>query len=234
MNRREQHSPYFDTFLSRTWSTRLWAAAGAIALNLALFGSMPHLLAPVQARPAFEQLVSQVNFIRLEQPETPVKRTVEELPQPPPESRPPQPTQPIRARPFQAALTLPFEINPRLPASPQTLSLPPLPAAAFDTNSLSDIFSVSDLDAPLTILARIPPVYPMRAKHRGIEGWVRVRFVINEDGSVSRVTVVESDPPDIFDQSVMRCVNGWRFQPATVEGMPVKTRAETTVRFKLE
>jgi protein TonB len=32
----------------------------------------------------------------------------------------------------------------------------------------------------------------------------------------------------------MRCVSGWRFKPGTVEGMPVKAWAETTIRFKLE
>ena len=41
-------------------------------------------------------------------------------------------------------------------------------------------------------------------------------------------------PPDIFDQSVRCCVAGWRFQPGSVDGIAVKTRAETTVRFNLE
>jgi protein TonB len=233
MDRQTHRSPYFETFLSRSWSARLWAAAGALGLNLALFGMMPHLLHPVQNRPVFEQVVSQINFIRLKQPESPVKKKTEQPPEPeaPPDRQPPRP---LPSRPLSAALTLPFDINPRLPSGPDTLPLPPLPAAAFDTGSLPDIFSVGDLDAPLTVLTRIPPVYPMQAKHRGIEGWVRVRFVVNEDGGVSRVTVLASDPPDIFDQNVIRCVEGWRFQPATVDGMPVKARAETTVRFKLE
>lgn len=224
-------SPDFETFLSRNWWARLWAAAGALGLNLALFGMMPHLLHPVQERPVFEQVVSQIQFIRLKQPETPVKRNTEAPPEPPPDRCPPLPAS---DQPFKAALTLPFEINPRLPAGPHTLALPPLPAAAFDTGSLPAVFSAGELDAPLTVLARIPPVYPLQAKHRAIEGWVRVRFVVNEDGGVDSVTVVESDPPDIFDQNVIRCVAGWRFEPATVDGMPVKARAETTVRFKLE
>ncbi len=231
MDRKTNRSPNFETVLSRNWSARLWAAAGALGLNLALFGMMPHLLHPVQDRPVFDQVVSQINFIRLKQPETPVKRNTEAPPEPPPERRGPQPAP---DQPFQAALTLPFEINPRLPAGPHALALPPLPAAAFDTGSLPDVFSAGELDAPLTVLTRIPPVYPLQAKHRGIEGWVRVRFVVNEDGGVGRVTVVESDPPDIFDPNVICCVTGWRFQPATVDGMPVKARAETTVRFKLE
>ena len=222
---------YFDTMLRRHWITWLWAGAGALALNLALFAAMPHLLNPAESKPAFEKVVSQINVIRMKKPETPVKRKNEKPPEPPRDRQKPKPTP---RQPLQARLTLPFAVNPRLPSGPGTLALPDLPPAAFDTTGLGDAFSVGDLDAPLTVLARIPPVYPMRAKHRGIEGWVRVRFVVNEDGSVGSVTVVESKPPGTFDQSVIRCVSGWRFSPGTVEGMPVKAWAETTIRFKLE
>ena len=103
-----------------------------------------------------------------------------------------------------------------------------------DIAGLADAFAVGDLDAPLTVLVRVPPQYPLRAKYRGVQGWVLVRFVVNEDGSVGNVTVQESQPPGVFDQSVIRCVTGWRFKPGTVEGIPVRAWAETTIRFKLE
>jgi protein TonB len=99
---------------------------------------------------------------------------------------------------------------------------------------LGDLFAAGDLDAPLTVVSRIPPVYPLHAKHRGIEGWVRVRFVVREDGRVTDITIQESQPAGIFNENVLRCVAEWRFKPGTVEGTPVKAWAETTIRFQLE
>ena len=80
----------------------------------------------------------------------------------------------------------------------------------------------------------MPPVYPPSAKRRGIEGWVKVRFVVNPRGEVQDVSIVDAKPPGVFDDSVTRCVFGWRFQPGTVDGTPVSAWVETTVRFELE
>lgn len=230
--RRQQANPsYFDILVRRTRATWWWAGAGALGLNLVLFAAMPHLLRPLQAERPFDEIVAAVNFIRLKQPETPLKPKPQA---PPPAPRPRKSPQPPRRRPFKAQLTLPFAVNPRLPAGPGTLSLPPLKSAGLDTIAMDDVFSPGDLDSPLTVLARMPPVYPLHAKHRGIEGWVRVRFVVDETGRVGDITVLESDPPGIFEQTTKRCVAGWRFQAGTVEGVPVKAWAETTIRFKLE
>lgn len=231
MKRRLENAAYFETLVRRNGITWMWGAAAALGLNVMLFAVMPHLLHPVTDKPAFQQVVSQVNVIRLRQPETPVKRQTEKPPEPARKEPPPKANPDM---PLQARLTLPFSINPRLPAGPHTLSLPSMPPADFTAYGLADAFSVGDLDSPLTVLTRIPPVYPMMAKRRGIEGWVCVRFMVDEDGRVDKVTVVKSQPPGTFDQSVIRCVSGWRFKPGTVEGMPVKTRAETTIRFTLE
>ena len=222
---------FFETLIRRNRTTWSWAVAGALGLNLILFAGMPHLLHPVPQKTEFEQIVSQVNVFRLQPPDTPVKHKMEKPPEPPPELKRPKP--PSR-QPLPTKLTLPFDINPRLPAGPGTLALPPLAPAALDPTGFDGAFSVGELDSPLTELTRIPPVYPMQARHRGIEGWVRVRFVVDEDGRVARVSVVESQPSGIFDQSVIRCVSGWRFKAGTVDGTPVKTLAETTIRFKLD
>jgi protein TonB len=169
--------------------------------------------------------------VRLKRLETAVKRRTDPLPEPPqPKLRP----KPSLEHPLQAKLTLPFAINPRLPSGPDTLALADLTPAAFDAVGFADAFAAGDLDAPLTVLARMPPVYPLSAKHRGIEGWVRVRFVVHDDGSVGQVTIMESKPPGTFDKSVTQCVMGWRFKPGTIEGVAVKAWAETTVRFELK
>jgi periplasmic protein TonB len=231
MSPKTEESLYFETLTRRNAMGWLGAAAAALALNLVFFAAMPFLLHTAPSKPAFEEIVSRVNVIRLHREDTPVKRKTETPPEPPPERKQPRPA---INRPIRAALSLPFELNPRLPASPGALSLPPLPPAAFAGAGNDNTFTAGDLDFPLTALARIPPVYPIQAKYRGIEGWARVRFLVREDGTVGSVTVVESKPPGVFDDCVIRCVSGWRFKPGTVDGMAVKALAETTIRFQLE
>ncbi|MEJ2041001.1 MAG: TonB family protein [Desulfosarcinaceae bacterium] len=210
---------------------RLLAAVAAIGLNAALFAAMPYLQHPAQARPQLEQPLSQVEVVRLKRPETAVKRSTDLAPEEPPQAR--QRPKPLAARSFQAKLALPLAINPKLPAGPDTISLPDLAPAEFDAHGFGEAFAIGDLDAPLTVLTRMPPVYPAAAKHRGIEGWVKVRFVVNEDGRVGQVSILESRPPAAFDKSVIQCVSAWRFKPGTIDGMAVSAWAETTVRFKL-
>ncbi len=232
MNRHSDTTAYFETQIHRNWLTWLWAVLGALTLNLALFAVMPHLLHPVKNRAVFDTLVSHINVIRIKRPETPVKRNNENPPEPPPPKR--HLNEPLNRKPIAAKMTLPFSINPRLPTTPNALHLPVQSMEAPDTMDAGGIFAVGDLDSPLTVLARMPPIYPLNAKHRGIEGWVRIRFIVNEDGGVTDIDVVESEPSGVFDQSVIRCVSGWRFRPGTVEGMAVKTCAETTIRFTLD
>jgi protein TonB len=221
-----------ETIARRNWVTWLFALTGAMVLNILLFAMMPYLLRPAQSPPEFNEYISQVNVVRIKRPETPVKKVIEKKEPEKPEKITAQKS-PEMARPRMRKLSLPFEINPRLPSAPNTIALPETPPPTFEISNLTDVFSGGDLDAPLMVLSRIPPVYPLKAKHRGIEGWVRVRIVIKEDGTVGKVTIMESNPSDIFDQSVIQCVSKWRFKPGTVEGIAVKTVAETTIHFEL-
>jgi protein TonB len=130
-------------------------------------------------------------------------------------------------------MSLPFEVNPRLPTGPQSLELPEMKTATF-SSPRQDSYSEGKLDHPLTAVSRVPPRYPYRAKRMKIEGWVKIRFVVNTDGRVEQVTILDQDPEGVFERPVRRCVTKWRFEPGTVEGVEVKTVAETTIRFDLE
>lgn len=223
-----EFTTYFDAFSRRHWRTWLWSGLVAGGMNLLLFLLMPHLMDPAPARSSLETLISQVNVIRVRRPETPVKRQVK-----PPEPKPVQKPQTAPRQPAMAKLTLPFEINPRLPAAPNSLVLPDLESAPL-TAGLPGAFEPGQLDGPLTVLARVPPLYPMNARRRGIEGWVKVLLTVNKTGHVDGMEIVAAEPPGVFERSVRRCVAGWRFQPGTVEGMPVRAKVETTIRFTLE
>jgi protein TonB len=232
MNPRIEGSLYFETLTRRNKMGWLGVVGGALILNLILFAAMPWLLQTAPEKPTFENIVSQVNIIRLHREQTPVQRATEA--QPPKPSRERKTPGPPAPRPLRAALNLPLELNAHLPATPGTLSLPPLSPASVAGAADDNVFSAGDLDFPLTALVRITPVYPLQARCRSIEGWVQVRFLVREDGTVGSVRVVKSKPGGVFDESVIRCVSSWRFKPGTVDGMAVRAWAETIIRFQME
>ena len=96
------------------------------------------------------------------------------------------------------------------------------------------LFSSSQLDAPLIVLAQTRPPYPKRARRQNIEGWIKVKFIVDEHGHVDEVTVLDAEPAGIFEQSVLQCVGEWRFKPGTMGGRIVKALVEQTISFKLE
>jgi protein TonB len=226
------HRTYFDEFARRNWRTWFWSGLAAGAMNLLLFLLMPHLMDPAPTRSSLDPLIPQVHVIRLARQDTPVKR---QAPKPPPKPKPVERPQMAPKRTVMTKLTLPFEINPRLPAGPNTLVLPDLESAPLMPSAgLPGAFDAGQLDGPLVVLARVPPLYPMRARRRGIEGWVKVSLIVDEDGHVGDIKIIAAEPSGVFEQSVRRCVSGWRFQPGTVEGMPVRAKVETTIRYTLE
>jgi len=81
---------------------------------------------------------------------------------------------------------------------------------------------------------RVAPVYPPRARRAGIEGSVTVEFTITRDGAVSAPRIVRSDPPGVFDASVIQAIRKWKFPPRIVDGQRVDRRAKKDIVFTLE
>ena len=224
-------SGYFEIYSRSNRFTWLLSVLAAAGLNTVLFLMMPHLMDKVPSKPTVDIMLPQINVLRLKRqdPED-SQRDADKTPEREDDRLMPPPKTDI-VTPLPEKLVLPFKINTQLSSGPGILSLP---APEFETDGLDSTFTVGDLDSPLRVLVRIAPEYPLSAKHKGIEGWVRVQFIVNEDGTVSNAVVMEGNPPEIFDQSVIRCVSGWRFQAGTVDGVSVRTRAETTIWFDLE
>lgn len=164
-----QRIDYMPALKRRNWITWLWAGAGALVMNAALFVLLPHLLQPA-AKPAFEQEIPQVTMIRLKRPEPPREQKQVDPPKQHKPRRHPRPSDKPEVREF----SIPFECAPGL-SGPGTLEIPVIPPS-FNKEGPS-LFDSSDLDRPLIVLSRMPPAYPPSALHRGIEGWVKVRFV---------------------------------------------------------
>ena len=95
------------------------------------------------------------------------------------------------------------------------------------------VYSPGQIDGRLQVVKNNRPEYPASARQRNVEGWVRVRFVVNEQGRPEQIRIVAADPPNVFNASVQRAVSGWRFRPGTVQGRAVRVLVEQTIRFSL-
>lgn len=210
------------------------AVACSFLLNAVLFGFMPGLIKKGADMPGTIENVRQVNIVRVKKPETmPRKKEPEKLKKDTLKQMA-KSRNLLKPKPADFKPRLDFKLNPRLPAAPVDLAMPALETFSMDASLVKGHFTVGELDAPLTTLVKIPPVYPARAKRRGIQGYVTVEFLVTKHGRVENVKIVNATPERIFNRSVVNCVSRWKFRPGTVEGIPVPTLARTTIRFELE
>lgn len=78
------------------------------------------------------------------------------------------------------------------------------------------------------------PRYPRSAATRKIEGWVELIFVINGNGRVSNVRVLDSSPRGVFEDAAVHAMSRWLYNPYYVKGEKVAREATQLFRFNLE
>ena len=93
---------------------------------------------------------------------------------------------------------------------------------------------VSDLEAVAIsepqVVSQVEPEYPREALLNGTSGWVRVTFDVQPDGRVDEVSVIEADPPRVFNRAAIRAVKRWRFEPSSGSGPGIR-RLERVIEF---
>lgn len=102
-----------------------------------------------------------------------------------------------------------------------------------DINIDIDVGSGIALARELTPLVRFPPEYPMSARRSGIEGYVLLRFIVTQQGTVADPEIISSEPPGVFDRAAMRSVLRWKYQPQLANGKPISVVSYTRVTFQL-
>jgi protein TonB len=100
-------------------------------------------------------------------------------------------------------------------------------------DGLAGFVSKSGMDGNAIALVQVMPQYPPNAKRRKIEGYVKLTFIINEDGTVGDVNVLESNPSGVFDRSAIRAAYRWKFKPRVIEGKPIIQKSTQTMEFNL-
>jgi protein TonB len=216
----------------------------ALLLNLSLFGFMPRLIGRVPGHMEPRTVAWPVNIVHLRPKKPPPAK---ERKPPPREKRAPairkQTVRPAAPRPSYAPKPLSVDLRPHLPPLPrglpdlalQTVPLAPVAApTSTGPRPSKGVYAEGELDGPLMPISRVPPAYPLAARHKRIEGWVKVKFLVTRRGTVERVTITEAHPAGVFDKAVLRAVSSWRFKPGAVEGRNVDTWAQSTLEFKLQ
>ncbi|BCX89780.1 periplasmic protein TonB [Methylomarinovum tepidoasis] len=205
----------------------LWLPAlllGA-AITLGLFWLMALMVQGGQLDLQKTEARRLVDFIRLKQmpkPPPPIQRP----PPKPPEKEPPPP-QPQLATPRPVANVTPDIDIPALDV-PLSSRLQESLLAGIDVGK-----PAPKAASQVIPLVRIPPRYPMRARMRRIEGWVKLEFTITPEGTVTDVKVVEAHPRGVFERAAIEAISRWKFKPLIVDGRPTAQRAVQVLEFKL-
>ena len=75
---------------------------------------------------------------------------------------------------------------------------------------------------PAVTIDRVNPRYPKMAARRGREGWVRVSYVIDEQGNVKDPVIDDYFGSSAFKRSALSAVEQWKFEPAMKDGKPTQ------------
>jgi TonB family protein len=84
-------------------------------------------------------------------------------------------------------------------------------------------------------LDRAPPQFPSGALQMGREGWVLVSYLVGEDGAVHDAMIEDSTGDRGFERAALNAIEGWRYEPATLNGTPVmQGETEVWIVFRLQ
>ena len=86
----------------------------------------------------------------------------------------------------------------------------------------------------LTPIVKVPPEYPQRAMAKEIEGYVVLRFIVTETGSVEAPEILHAEPEGYFEAAAKRAVLRWKYQPQFREGKPIRAISITRIVFAFE
>ena len=84
-----------------------------------------------------------------------------------------------------------------------------------------------------SILSNPKPKYTEEARKARVEGIVFLVATINRDGTVSNIQLVRGLGHGLDESAIHTVMTGWRFRPATRDGVPIDHPANIEVTFNL-
>lgn len=89
-----------------------------------------------------------------------------------------------------------------------------------------------EIDSPIPRFAETSVQYPVELWYHGVEGTTMVRVLVNELGGVDSAMVAESSGIHAMDSAAVQGALGMEFEPARIEGEPVKVWARVPIHFR--
>jgi TonB family protein len=83
----------------------------------------------------------------------------------------------------------------------------------------------------LRLIEQPKPDYPAEARSAHVEGTVKLRAIINADGTVKDLTLLSGNP--LLVDSAINAVKRWRYSPTELNGEPVEVVTQIDVDFKM-
>lgn len=118
----------------------------------------------------------------------------------------------------------PSDIDNSLSGSGLSFGTPQFNEADFDEFMDDDLLGVkgdsvmdkSSVDTPPKIIKRSPIVYPELARKQGVSGFVSMNVLIDVNGNVEDVEIIESKPEEIFDLMADSTIRRWVLSPLPI------------------
>ncbi len=98
--------------------------------------------------------------------------------------------------------------------------------------SVEEVYVSEVLEERPVRIAGAAPRYPDLLRAAGINGRVRLEFVLDTTGAIERgsARVLESSH-ELFGQAALEVVESWRFRPGRIDGRAVRVRVRMPVDF---
>jgi len=93
------------------------------------------------------------------------------------------------------------------------------------------VFVTGNVRKPVKI-HEVAPQYTEEARKARIQGSVILQAIIGKGGDVERVEVLKGLPIGLSEAAV-EAIKQWRFEPATLDGKPVRVYFNLTINFRL-
>lgn len=107
------------------------------------------------------------------------------------------------------------------------------PTATANASGVADptYYGVRQLDVFPAPLAPIQIGFPPAAHDRASSGRVHLLLLIDETGRVAEITVIEAEPPGLFEEAARSAFASMQFSPAERAGRRVRARLVVEVNF---